>query len=478
MTNQVNLNILDAAILAMGSPGKEMQLAGASILRLPAGAGRNYVKNLYESWCRVDVGLPPFNYQLAPRSRLGILPAWEIVDDVDVTQHLFRVALPTPGGRRELSALLGRIYAAPFDRSRPMWEMYLIEGLSGRRFAQCVKVHHALMDGESAKRLLMASMSEDRTFRDSQPPWAAATGHKSKRGASNAGGSSVPPATAKPRTARRLLNDITGLPGALASLRALGSDDVTAPRTILNGPITARRFTDSVVFDFARIRAAGRPNKSTVNDVSLAICGDALRRYLTEAGELPQDSLRAMVPVSLKTPGDAQVGNVLSAITVALGTNVADPLERLISISEATRAAKDKLRQATPQYVANLRGVVLTAHSAAQQFASIRRLDLAPYNLAISNVPGAPNKLYLNGAEMEQLVPNFMIADGMALSFLLVSYADQFIVTVTACPDTLPGIERISEMLTDSFAKLEAAQVKKADSRTRRMRRGTRKKRS
>jgi WS/DGAT/MGAT family acyltransferase len=235
------------------------------------------------------------------------------------------------------------------------------------------------------------------------------------------------------------------------------------------------RFADSAILSLGRMRAVGDPVGSKVNDVGLVVCGGALRRYLQETGELPVQSLRALVPVALPRTGGEQGGNVASAVTVPLGTDIDDPMRRLSLITAATRAAKEALRNATPEVVSALRGALLMAPAAVEQLIGMRLLGRPPYNLAISNVPGPPRKLYLYGAEMERIVPNFLLGPNMALSMLLTSYHDQLGITVCACPDALPGIERIIPMLGDSFAELETA-VGKASRHTARRRQPRRRK--
>jgi WS/DGAT/MGAT family acyltransferase len=467
MTASTDLSILDAAILAMDSPETPMHLGGPCIIQLPADAGPDYVKGLFDSWRRVEVTRAPLTHRLARRSFPGLLATWEKADRVDLAGHLFHVALPTPGGRRELAELMGRLYATPFDRSRPLWEIYLIEGLSRRRFAMYTKIHHALMDGTTAMRVLMAPLSEDPRTRDNRPAWASPVPVRVGTVATH--GMTTPRGTAgRDWTARRLLDELTQLPAAVAKLRSLAAGDVPAPDTILNRPVTPRRFTDSAGFDLAGMRAVGRLAGSTVNDVSLAVCAGALRRYLRENAELPADTLRALVPVAIARTGEVRSGNLASAITVPLATDVEAPKRRLDVITRATRAAKDAIRDATPEYLTALRGALLMAPAAAEQLVGVRLFGRPPYNLAISNVPGPARKLYLNGAEMEQIVPNFLVGPGMALSILLTSYHDRLGITVSACPDTVPGVERIVPMLQESFAELDAAVRKASRNRARR----------
>ncbi len=474
MATSTGLSILDTAILAMDSLEMPMHLGGASIFRLPADAGPDYVKGLYDAWRRIDVRRSPLDRRLAPRSLLNLRPAWEIADRVDLAEHLFHVALPTPGGRRELAELMGRLYTAPFDRSRPLWEIYLIEGLDRRRFAMYTKVHHALMDGVTATRILSTALSEDPAARGNPPPWAAPVPAR-RRGEADRRRTAPPAVAEHDWTARRLLDEISRFPAAVAALRSLAGNDVSAPDTILNRPITARRFEDWAAFDLERIRVVGHPTGSTVNDVSLAVCGGALRRYLRGAGKLPVDSLRALVPVSLARADDTRVGNLASAITVPLATDIDDPLRRLSLITRATRAAKEALRNEMPDYVTALHGAMLMAPAAVEHFVRLRLLGRPTFNLAISNVPGPPRRLYLYGAELEQVVPNFLVAPGMALSILLNSYHDHLGITVTACPDALPGVESIVPMLGDCFAELETA-VRKASRRSARRRQPQRRK--
>jgi WS/DGAT/MGAT family acyltransferase len=214
------------------------------------------------------------------------------------------------------------------------------------------------------------------------------------------------------------------------------------------------------------MRAVGAAVGGTINDVALAVCAGALRAYLKELGQLPRESLRCLVPVSLRREGDAAAGNTASAMSVTLATDIADPLKRLAAITAATRAGKESLRKSTSPAAATLHGLLLLLPLAIERSSGAFLLGRPPFNLVVSNVPTVQHKLYVHGAELVRIVPDFLLSHGLALSILLTSYGDQLSISVTACPDTLPSVGRLRALLEASFALSEAAVARR--SRTRR----------
>ena len=456
------MSLLDAAMFGMETAETPMHLGGACIFRMPEDAGPDYVRRLYEAWRGIKVTRSPLNYRLTRTAVTDIRPAWEVLEHVDLGQHLFHLALPEPGGRRELSELTGRLHSTLLDRSRPLWEIYLIERLGGRRFATYTKIHHALTDGTNAMRIFMSPLSEDPEARDNLPAWGApapAAGRQSRR--IQGGSDGITGIARKLGTvygsARGIYQGISRLPLVAADLERLFRTDLPSPDSVLNGPVTDRRVTDSVMLKLARIRAVGKAAGATVNDVALAVCGGALRRYLQEIGQLPSDSLRALVPVSLRKDGDERGGNTATAMTAPLGTNIADAGKRLAIIGAATRAGKEWLQNTATDAAKTLRALLLVAPVAAEQLSGVRLLGRSPFNLVISNVPGPLRKLYLYGAELERIIPDFLVGPGMALSILLTSYHDRLCINVTACPDRLPNVQRIYPLLEECFAELEGS---------------------
>lgn len=456
------MSLLDAAMFGMETAESPMHLGGACIFRLPEDAGPDYVRRLYETWRRIKVTRSPLNYRLTRTTVTDIRPAWEVLERVDLGQHLFHLALPEPGGRRELSELTGRLHSTLLDRSRPLWEIYLIEGLGGRRFATYAKIHHSLADGSNAMRILMSPLSEDPAARDNPPAWGAPAPAAGRRTWRVEGGVEAITGVAGRLgavydSARSIYQGISSLPAVTAELRRLFRTDLPSPDSVLNGPITERRLTDSVTLKLRRIRAVGKAAGATVNDVALAVCGGALRRYLQEIGQLPTESLRVLVPVSLRKEPDENGGNTATAMTVPLGTDVADAGKRLATIGAATRAGKEWLQNTATDAAKTLHALLLMAPLAAEQLSGVRLLGRSPYNLVISNVPGPLRRLYLYGAELERTIPDFLIGPGMALSILLTSYHDGLCINVTACPDRLPNVQRIFPLLEGCFAELEGS---------------------
>ncbi len=454
------LNTLDASLLVMETPVTPTHMGGGSVFRLPEGAGKDFVRRLHDRWSRSPIDRAPFNYRLSRAAFSRIRPQWEILDAVDLGQHFFRIALPHPGDDRELEQLLARLHARPLDRSRPLWEMYLIEGLSDQRFALYTKIHHALVDGASAMRVFMDQFTEDPKQVSTPPVWTM-------RGRATRRSSAAAERTRRPSQGVPLaLGAALGLAGrvfggigkatALVSelSAAAASAAVHAPDTIFNGPISARREIGQAVFEFARVKALSKALDCTINDVALTVCGGALRRYLQGIDALPRESLVCVVPISLNKVGNADGGNTLAAAPVPLGTDVDDVRERLKAICGSMREVKARMAEMSPDAI-KLATALLQIPVVVEQVSGRWLLPHRAYNVILSNVPGPRTRLYLCGAEFLGSIPLPMILRGMGLNITITSLLDRIWFSYTTCPDIAPHIDRLGPLISQSFDELE-----------------------
>jgi WS/DGAT/MGAT family acyltransferase len=450
---------MDAAFLLAETRSTPVHVAGLQVFKVPEGASPHFVSELYAYMRGFPVTAEPFNYQLDGRLTGKLLPSWEIRDDVDLDYHFRYSALPHPGGERELGILVSRLHSVHMDLSRPLWEMHLIEGLQGNRFAIYVKLHHALVDGVAAMKLLTLLNDPEKGF--APPIWAADLGQEFSHRATDG--------NLLERASEVLKNELAGLPsltrGVAKSAKSLFGlaerGDLTeigeAPRTILNVKISGQRRVATQLVDIARVKAIGRAAGGTVNDVVLAACGGALRRYLSALGQLPDESLIASVPVALMREEREAAGNAVTSFLARLGTDIDDPRRRFEEVKRSSEAGKAHLKGMTETAVANYTMILAVPVLITSRLPELGTLVPPLFNLIISNVPGPRQRLRFHGAEMEAFYPVSQIAQGMALNISLIGYADQLAFGLVACRDSVPRMQRLAVALGEAFNELEAA---------------------
>jgi WS/DGAT/MGAT family acyltransferase len=292
---------LDAGWLWLESESNLMHGSVLGLFTPPADGGADFVDRLIERMRRCTVPSAPFDRRLKSGWRRRLLPQWEIVDEIDPSYHLRRVTLSRPGGQRELGQVVSGLHGAVLDHSQPPWTVHVIDGLEDGRFAVLGRMHHALADGVAALRIVGLWLSEASEQRDVPPIWAF---QRSPRRAAE-----EPPKRTAARAALAGLGaTLRSVPAGLGATRhaltGVSARPWSAPRSALNRPITARRRVSTRSYDFTG---------GTINDVVLAVCAGALRRYLDEIGELPNSPLVTNIPVSIRSnDSDSDVGNAIS----------------------------------------------------------------------------------------------------------------------------------------------------------------------
>jgi diacylglycerol O-acyltransferase len=435
-----------------------MHVGSLQLFRPPEGAGPEFLRELYEDLLRQDDIAPLFRKR-PHRSPLTLGQwAWEDDELVDLEHHVRHSALPRPGRIRELLALVSRLHAALLDRSRPPWEAHLIEGLNDGRYAVYTKIHHSLMDGVSAAKLMERSLTADADRRDMAPPWAPQA--RSSRRKKSGGG-----LFGFPRAVFDLGADAVGIGPAVlkrAAEQALTSQlaalPLQAPRTMFNQAITGSRRFAAQSWPLERFKAVAKASDSTVNDVLLAVCSGALRRYLVDHEALPDASLVAMTPVSLRADDDdaADAGMAVGAVLCTLGTNLEDPAERLSTVHASMNAAKHALRGLTQTQVTALSAGVM-APLGVQMFLDSGGYTRPAYNLVISNVPGPNQALYFNGARMDGSYPLSIPHNGQAMNITVTSYNGSLEFGIVGCRRTVPHLQRLLTYLEESLTELTEA---------------------
>lgn len=401
----------------------------------------------------------PWNLRLrSPDHLKHPLHSWAEDDEIDREYHVRRSALPRPGDERELGILVSRLHGNPVDFHRPPWEAHFIEGLEGGRFALYVKVHHALVDGFSAMRILANALSPDPDERD-RPLFF-----------------SIPPPARQPRDdhhgvhLREVLAAVREQYGTsktvaravmnvVRSSRAKDHELVSpleAPRCVLNTRISRSRRFATQQLATARLKAVAKAAGGTLNDVVLALSAASLRRYLLERDALPTAPLVAMLPVAVRAKGDDGEGNAVGAILSSLATDVADPAERLRTIIASTTHAKQQLRGMSKAEIIQYSALLL-APALAQMIPRTAGHVRPTFNVVISNVPGPDEPRYFRGARLEAAYPMSIPVHGQALNITCNSYAGNIGFGFTGCRDTVPHLQRIAVYCGEAMAELEHA---------------------
>ena len=464
------LSGLDAGFLSLETDTAPMSIGSVSILDPRTADGRLDVRALREVLRRRLGRAPALRRRLASLPFDLARPYWVEMapGEIDLETHVEGTQLPEPGGWHELSELMAWEIGRPLDRDRPLWQLLLVEGLRSipgappGAVALIARVHHAAIDGVSGAEILAALVDgaltrqpdEDSAARQPDPgvlEVLARTGKDLAR---------APLELTK--TAGRSLVALGE--GALARLRTGNAPPLpfSAPRTPLNRPVTAERSWAPAFFELERVKRVKNAAGATVNDALLAVCAGALRGWLLDGGELPEDPLVAMVPVSVRSESERDTGgNLVSAMLVSLATDEDDPQRRLRAIRDAARSSKTALQAVGARTLVGSADLLPFALSGlAVRLYS--RLALAErhrpmFNLVVTNVPGPPRRLTIGGAEMLGYVGAAPVFDGLGLILPVLSYAGTISIGVTADRKIVPDAAAFASLLEAALDELETA---------------------
>jgi diacylglycerol O-acyltransferase / wax synthase len=467
------LNPLDASWLYTESRETPMHVGALMPFKLPKNASPDFLRQLMAEFRTHRQFEAPWNRKLKSSILKSPVHYWIEDDEIDLEAHLRHTALPFPGGERELGELIARMHSQPLDLSRPPWECTVIEGLEGGRFAMYMKMHHSLIDGVSGMKLLQRLMSADPEKSLSMPPFWA-TGLSSRKGAEP-----------KPERDTKAPTFANAMAGAMEALRgqvgtvpqllmAFGkmlrvTKDVDtdlripfgAPGATINGRVRSKRRFATQQFSMERMKALATAADCTLNDLVLAMCGGALRRFLEDSGDLPDAALTAGIPVSVRPKDDENTGNAITFIIATLGTDIEDPLERLAAISASVQAAKTHV-QSLPRAAMSNYTIALMGPTILGLLTGLAGRTRPVFNITISNVPGPDKPLYFRGAELLANYPVSVVTHGQAINITCQSYAGHMDFGFTGCHSTLPHMQRIAVYTGEAFEELERLILKPA----------------
>ncbi len=466
MSNKKTLTPGDAFFLLIESDKTPSQIGVLVRMKLPKGKDKTFIVELIEGFRKYQPTDEPYNLKLAKRSPTSPMYSWEKVDNVDIDYHLRHSALPQPGGERELAVLISRLHSIPLDHGRPMWELHVIEGLEDDCFAIYAKMHHALIDGVAGSRLMAhwAQQTEPEVVPDFLPFWATplpqknnSTKDNSEKQLSNKE-SLVFQCTAAIKSVAIVLQAVwKSIVGQRSKNNTGLVAPYSAPNSILNTAVGPQRRVSTVEFSTERLIAVGKQHGGTLNDVVMAICGGALRRYLSELDELPETSLIAQVPVSFRPKDEVGGGNAIGALLASLGTDEEDTLTRFNKVIASMSAGKALLSGMNAKQITTYSALMTLPFVIGQMTKIGNRRRNPMYNVVISNVPGPRETRYLNGAELFSVHPVSFVMQGQALNITLYTYADKITFVFTACRESLSSVQHLVGHTTDALDDLEQA---------------------
>lgn len=469
------LSGLDASFLYFETSQMHMHVSIVAVLdpkEMPGGYSFDKIQDLIASRLHL---LPPFHRRLVRVPFDLHHPMWVEDPDFDIIHHVHRVSCAAPGGPRELASICGRINSTPLDRSRPLWEVWIIEGLADGRFAFLTKVHHCAVDGASGAELMVHLFSVDRNAPPPPPPSKAIIEQipTDREMVEHAIVSRLRMPMEMMQLARRTVSAVADV----VRMRrdpdtSNGATPLTAPRTRFNGAITAQRSIAFARVPLAQAKAIRKAFGVTLNDVVLTICAGTLRSYLMKHGELPKAPLVATCPISVRESSKGKPSaNKVSAMFTSLATHIADPVERLRAIQNVTRGAKEEHNAIGADMLQNWAEFAApTTFSLAARFYT--RMKLADrhrpiQNLVISNVPGPSFPLYLAGAELVAAYPMGPVFEGAGLNITVLSYLGSIDFGFNAATNAVPDLWDLADCVAPAFAELvEAAERPHAPSVT------------
>ena len=454
------LSGLDGVFLHLETPAIPMHVGSLSLLEPPPGRRGSFpgkVRRLYER----RLPLAPVLSRRLHEFPLGMAnPVWVQAPAVDLDYHIRHVTLPAPGTWAQLEECVGALHSTPLDRSYPLWTGYVIDGLRDGRIAFYTNIHHAVVDGQAGVELMRALF--DLSPRARRPASAKAHGAAEEPGAGTLIAQALQHDIAE---YWRLVRDLPAMARALrprAGRKAGGATGGAGlgPRTPLNVAIDGRRGFATASVPFADAHAIAAAHGATVNDVVLATCAGALRRYLGRHGGVPPEPLIAGMPVSLRGPGAVEFTTQATMVRVGLATGIADPVRRLRAIRDATAAAK----AAVPDTRALLRldfptlGVPWLLHGLARLYDRPQVASRVPaiVNVVVSNVPGPPRPLYFAGARILHHWPLSIVGHGLGLNVTVESYAGLLEFGVTCALAAMPRPRSFADGLVAAFEQLKA----------------------
>src|SRR5256885_5636974 len=502
MADAKKLSSMDASFLYLETPEMPMHVGSMAIFRLPENYNGNFFED-FKAMIASRLHIAPILKARLEKAPLDIdHPSWVEDDQFDIDRHIFRGSLPAPYDRATLERIVGWMHAKLLNRARPLWEFYVFEGMKDNEIGLYSKMHHACIDGGAGAALTSMIYDITPVPRQVEPPAArkvaqeprdiaanlidsyqalwtqsfdASKASKSlelpRSGKSDLGSILFDNAMFQIETAVRfaasvptMLKSVSEVIGKVSDPKSRDSlASMASPPTILNKTISSERSFGGVSISLSRAKAVAKASGGKLNDVVLALSSGVLRRYLLSQGALPNKSLTAAVPISLREEGNTDSNNQVFGMICSISTNIEDPkgrLEAIIAQSTKSKEMSHPLRALMPQ-VSNLTmlGAPIMVQIMALLYSRSNLSDVLPpaANITVSNVPGPRQTLYAAGAELLHIFPVSISTHGIALNITVQSYRDQLDFGFIAGANIIPHVQVLCDMLPEEFDALEAA---------------------
>jgi diacylglycerol O-acyltransferase / wax synthase len=502
MADAKKLTSLDASFLYLETPEMPMHVGSMAIFRLPEDYKGDFFEE-FKAMIASRLHVAPILKARLEKAPLDIdHPSWVEDDQFDIDRHIFRGSLPAPHDRATLERIVGWMHAKLLNRARPLWEFYVFEGMKDNEIGLYSKMHHACIDGGAGAALTSMIYDVTPVPRAVEPPAARKVAQEPRDIAANLidsyqqlwtqpfDASKASKSLELPRSGKSDLGSIlfdnamfqietavkfaSGVPAMLKSVsEVIGkvSDpksrdslaSMASPPTILNKTISSERSFAGVSISLSRAKALAKLSGGKLNDVVLALASGVVRRYLLSQGALPNKSLTAAVPISLREEGNTDSNNQVFGMICSIATNVEDPkarLEAIIAQSTKSKEMSHPLRALMPQ-MSNLSmlGAPIVVQILALLYSRSNLSDVLPpaANITVSNVPGPRQTLYAAGAELLHIFPVSISTHGLALNITVQSYRDQLDFGFIAGANIIPHVQVLCDMLPPEFDMLEAA---------------------
>lgn len=461
-----SLSGLDGGFLHLETPETPMHVGSLHLFDLPAAYRKDFYTEVRRLLARSLDLAPLYRRRLAEMPLHFANPVWVDGGGVDLDFHVRRHKLPRPGTRLQLERCTARLHAALMDRRKPLWEVHVIEGLQGGQVAFYMKVHHAVLDGAAGVALARALFDVAPT-----PAGKAVAAHAVPARAERPGIVSLAGAALRHDAAQyvklvrhlpdvfRLLAGMVKSSGGGEGPSALRQNFAFGPKTPLNVAITAERGFAGVSLPIDEAKAIAASQEAKLNDVVLALCSGALRRYLAHRGGIPKKPLIATMPISLRESGNTDFSTQATLSLVSLATNIADPLRRLRAIRDASGAMKSVARRARSVIPTDFPsiGVPWLVGGLASLYGKTRLASAIPpiANLVISNVPGPPVTLYAAGLPMRAYWPLSIVEHGLGVNITVMSYAGSLDFGIVVARKAVPDPRKLAQALLEAHEELK-----------------------
>lgn len=479
-----SLSGLDGAFLNLETLATPMHVGSLHTFEVPPGYDKDFFTEVKTLLAQRMV--PVLRRRLGGMPLQFANPVW-LDGEVDLDQHIERIQIPSPGEREQLETVVANLHADLLNRSRPLWMMYVLDGLASGERAYYFKIHHAMLDGEAARALAAALFDTAPRALVADAAALAVTLPVSRPGALQLAAAAfrhdaiqyVKLVRQLPEVVRTLTTLVRGRPKrsapALADAPSAAQPSrkparglAFGPRTPLNVAITRERGFAAESLPLAELKAIATATQTTLNDVVLALCGGALRRYLARVEGLPKKSLVASMPISLRDKGDTGFHTKATLSLVSLATHLKDPLKRLQAVRGNTSATKSVARQAKSVIPTDFpsMGVPWLVGALAYLYGRAGVSEVLPplANVLISNVPGPAVPLYVGQARMTGYWPLSIVEHGLGLNITLMSYAGRVDLGFTVARSAVPEVRQLADDFLSAYAELKAAALAPAKS--------------